>query len=59
VKRGREEEDLGAFLEEKRVHEVKGLEEKPLWVQAFLKSIHGGWALVLEQGHILERRRTS
>jgi hypothetical protein len=39
----REEEDLGTFLEEKRAHEVKGLEEKQLLsVQASLKSILGG-----------------
>ena len=51
---------MDTFLEEKKVHEVKGLEEKPLLsVQASLKIILGGWAHVLEQGNILERRLTS
>jgi hypothetical protein len=41
VRRGGKEKHLGTFLEERRVHEVKGLKENPLLtVQASLMSFH-------------------
>jgi hypothetical protein len=54
VRRGEEEESLGAFLEERRAHLFVGLRRKPLLELRLLEEVfHGGLTTILERAHIL------
>jgi hypothetical protein len=54
LRRGKEEESLGAFLEERRAHLFQGLRRKPLLGLRLLGEVfHGGLPTILERVHIL------